>query len=651
MKNKPNDIRFAWIAVGIGVAAIVLYWVAHDGPIGNPPVEPETGQGSVERDATPTGNGDSTPQGHSAETFQGVLAAESGLAFQMRFLPGEQGANFKINLYDHGCGVVVGDYDGDGHDDIYFLNQLGKNGLFRNRGNGTFEDVTERMGVAVGDRICVGAVFADYDNDGDQDLFVTSTRGGNLLFRNENRERFVDVTREAGVAQVGHAQTPVFFDYDRDGQLDLLVVQTAEWTTDELGEGERYFVGKGGAGGFGEVVTARRERNLLYHNEGNGKFREVAEEAGIGGRGWAGDAAVFDYDEDGWLDVLVTSMFGRAQLYRNLGTGRFEDVTLATLGKTPFGAIGAKPFDYNNDGRLDLYIVDMHSDMWMGLDYQQQSLPLARRFEQKRFPTRLGPLPPDDVNALSDEEFETILDFRHAEVVFGNAFYRNAGGGKFEELSEGAGLENFWPWGIAPGDFDNDGDHDLFVTTGMGFPFYYWGNYLLENEGRGKFRNRAREWGIEPPPGGEFTGETIRETRCVRSSRCVATADFDHDGRLEVVTNNFNDAPYYFRNRLPQRDFVAFRLRGVRSNRDAIGAVVRLRVGERTMTRQLESSGGYLSQSSKQLHFGLGDWEWNGDVEIRWPTGATQVVRGVKRNAVTEVVEEADSSAPSEAVK
>src|SRR5687768_12217498 len=145
------------------------------------------------------------------------IAKSAGLDFKMRFLPNEQGETYKVNIYDHGCGLAVGDYDGDGHDDVYFLNQMGENALYRNRGDGTFVDTTKAAGVGVGDRICVGAAMDDYDNDGDQDLYVTSTRGGNILFQNQGNGTFRDHTEAAGLQHVGHSQTPVFFDADRDG--------------------------------------------------------------------------------------------------------------------------------------------------------------------------------------------------------------------------------------------------------------------------------------------------------------------------------------------------------------------------------------------------------------------------------------------------
>src|SRR5262245_19826953 len=185
-------------------------------------------------------------------------AADVGINFQMSFLPNEQGETFKINLYDHGAGVAVGDVDGDGFDDIYFLNQLGRNALYRNKGDGTFEDVTDKAGVGLGDRVCVAATFVDYDNDGLLDLFVTSTRGGNVLFKNLGGGKFEDVTEKARLTHVGHSQTAVFFDFDGDGYLDLFLTSTAEWTLDTKDNSSRYFLGKGAAG-LGQVVHSPKE--------------------------------------------------------------------------------------------------------------------------------------------------------------------------------------------------------------------------------------------------------------------------------------------------------------------------------------------------------------------------------------------------------
>src|SRR5262249_10272398 len=194
---------------------------------------------------------------------------------------------FKINLYDHGAGVAVGDFDGDGHDDIYFCNQLGPNALYRNKGDGTFADVTEKAGVALGDRVCVAATFVAYGNDGKLDLFVTSTRGGNVLFRNQGDGTFKDVTKEAGLSHVGHSQTALFFDFDGDGFLDLFLTNTAAWTSDSYNMDAHYFAGKGGLGeDLVKVVGSPKESKILYRNNGDGTFTDVTDKTGLKRPGW-----------------------------------------------------------------------------------------------------------------------------------------------------------------------------------------------------------------------------------------------------------------------------------------------------------------------------------------------------------------------------
>src|SRR6266576_619464 len=188
-------------------------------------------------------------------------AEQAGISFVMHNLPNEQGEQrFRINLYDHGAGLAVGDFDYDGRDDIYFLNQHGTTALYRNKGDGTFEDVTAKARVGLDSRVSVGATFADYDND---------------------------------------------------GQLDLFLTNTAHWTTDNFDFTNRNYEGKGSLEG---LMSSTVEYNILYHNNGNGTFTHVTDKAGMRGRGWAGDVAVFDYDDDGFLDVFVPSIFGRGQL-------------------------------------------------------------------------------------------------------------------------------------------------------------------------------------------------------------------------------------------------------------------------------------------------------------------------------------------------
>jgi hypothetical protein len=541
---------------------------------------------------------------------------QSGIDFRMAFLPNEQGENFKVNLYDHGCGLAVGDYDGDGHEDIYFCNQLGKNALFRNKGNGTFEDVTEKAGVALGDRICVGAVFADTLNSGRQDLFVTSTRGGNVLFRNTGKGTFEKVDmKKAGLHCVAHCQTAVFFDYDNDGFLDLFVTNTAHWTIDDYDRSAHYYPG---LGQIAKLALSPVEYNILYHNNGDGTFTDVTAKAGLAGKGWGGDVAVFDYNNDGYLDLFVTHMFGTSQLYRNNGNGTFTDVTAEVLGPTSFGAIGSRAFDFNNDGRLDLLVVDMHSDMWMPPRIDPRGRHGADL--KVKYASVSGPVEKYMPGGGFDEK--RLLDnfkVNREQVVFGNTLFKAVSDAKFVEVSAKANMETWWPWGIATGDFDNDGFEDVFLPSGMGFPYYYWPNALMMNNRDETFTDRAVEAGIEPPARGEYKKQPIAGKPAARSSRCAVVADFDSDGRLDLLVNNFNDRPYYFHNNFPRKNYVAFRLTGRKCNRDAIGALVKLYCGNEVMVRQVQAAGGYLSQSSRTVHFGLGDRSRIDRVEILWP--------------------------------
>ena len=572
------------------------------------------------------------PDGPPPEQLPGFhdVCAEAGIKFKMHFLPGEQGEKFKINLYDHGCGLAVGDYDGDGDDDIYFCNQLGPNGLYRNDGDFHFTDVTDESGpIALDDRICVAATFSDYDNDGDQDLFVTSTRGGNVLFRNEGSGRFSDVTKEAGVQLIAHSQSAAFFDYDNDGDQDLLVLNTAKFTLDVYVEDQHYYEG---AAGWDELRSSPKEKHVFYRNEGNGTFTDVTVEAGLSGEGWGGDVAVFDADNDGRLDLLITNMFERAQLYLNTAEAKFKAVGPKTLDRVSIGGVGARAFDIDNDGLLDALIVDMHSDMWMRPDFDPRKVVERKKY---RLPNSMDEL---EAGAPDPDALRHFEQERPGSVL-GNTLFHNLGGGRFDEISDKAGLETFWPWGAATGDFDNDGYVDVFIPSGMGYPFFYWPNCLMMNQGDSTFVDRSRNRGIEPPRDGRFLPDEIGGRPAPRSSRAAVTSDFDGDGRLDLLVNNFNDRPFCYRNEFPRQNYVAFRLRGTRSNRDAIGALVTLHFGDQKLVRQVDPAGGFMSHSSKTMHFGLGGREQIDRLEIRWPNGTVQTLDPPEINKLHELTE------------
>jgi enediyne biosynthesis protein E4 len=571
------------------------------------------------------------PDTGSGPRFQ-ECAEKAGLRFRTTFLRPEQGENFRINLYDHGSGLAVGDFDGDGNDDVYLLNQLGPNALYRSRGDGTFEDVTAAAGVGLDDRISVAAAFGDADGDGDLDLYVTTVRAGNAYFENLGRGRFRDRTKEAGLELVTESMSCAFFDADGDGDLDLLVTNTARWTLDSFSSKLHYYLGKGS---LNDLIASERLKNNFYLNDGKGTFTDATAEAGLGGKGWGGDIAVFDHDDDGDLDLFVCNMFGSSTLYRNEGKGRFADVTRAVLGKTSWGAMGARVLDVDGDARLDLLVIDMHSDMWMPSTWLPGEG--GERIKHRSFlaaAVAMGAAKEED-----DRAFALYARIKSDEVVFGNTLYRNKGGGAYEEISDRAGAETLWPWGVAEGDFDSDGNVDAFLPSGMGHPYRFWASALLRNRGDGTFENAARAAGLDPPAGGPDSEEVINGRRAPRSARAAATLDFDGDGRLDLVVNTFNDRALLYRNVSRPGHWCGLRLVATRTNSAAIGAVVRLTAGGRTQVRQVQAAGGYLSQSTGDLHFGLGGATAVDRVEIRWPGGQVQVLEKPMADARTTVTE------------
>ena len=288
--------------------------------------------------------------------------AESGITFKHGIVD-DAGRVYKAVHYDHGNGLAVADVDGDGRLDVYFVNQVGGNQLWRNAGGGRFENVTAASGVGVAAKVSVSAAFADIDNDGDADLYVTTVRGGNMLFENDGKGRFKDISKAAGLGYVGHSSSAVFFDYDRDGKLDLFLVNVGRYTTNRIaGNGYKYYVGIDKA--FeGHLKPALAEPSILYHNEGGNRFADVSTRLGLRDRSWSGDATAVDVNDDGWLDLYVLNMQGNDQYYENAGGKRFVRKSRQVFPRTSWGAMGIKVFDVNNDGRLDIFITDMHSDI------------------------------------------------------------------------------------------------------------------------------------------------------------------------------------------------------------------------------------------------------------------------------------------------
>ncbi|HEY5489647.1 MAG TPA: CRTAC1 family protein [Gemmatimonadaceae bacterium] len=588
----------------------------------------------------------------------------SGITFTYRAVD-DAGRDYKAVHYDHGSGVCAADVDGDGRPDLFFVTQLGSSQLWRNLGGGRFENITEAAGLSSPDAIGVGCAFADIDNDGRPDLFLTTVRHGNRLYHNEGGGKFRDITVDAGVGYVGHSSGAVFFDYDGDGLLDLLVTNVGKYTSDVKGPGG-YYVGLSDAF-HGHTFPDRDEASILYHNLGGGRFRDVSAETGFRDVSWSGDATVIDANGDGRPDIYMLNMQGPDHLWLNVGGKRFVDASAKYFPRTPWGSMGVKAFDYNGDGRFDLYVTDMHSDMFT---------PIAP--EDYTFETMKS-----DQQAMPDHYFPN----GKGAFVFGNALFANRGtdwarkhGTPYEEVSDRAGVETYWPWGPSVDDINADGWDDILVINGMSFPYRYAPNSLLLNEGNGRFLDAAFTLGIEPRAHGEteqvwFTldcgakGKDAGSKNCglcagpdaaklgcrkdgsgrytmmaSRSGRSAVILDIDGDGDLDIVTNEFNARPQVLVSDLAQRGqqhALSVRLRGTRSNRQGLGAEVTLVLADqRRVLKVMDGKSGYLSQSDLPLFFGLGKADHADHVEVRWPSGKVQSVAGpLAAGKVIEVTE------------
>jgi hypothetical protein len=558
----------------------------------------------------------------------------SGITFVHRIVD-DAGRYYKAVHYDHGNGIAVADVDGDGLEDIYFLNQLGGNQLWKNLGRGKFRNITKEAGVALASRISVAASFADIDNDGDQDLFVTTVEGGNVLFENDGHGHFKDISKSAGVDFVGHSSGAVFFDYDNDGLLDLYVCNVGRYTTSEKGRGGAP-VGLPDAFS-GHLHPDRTENGILYRNLGHNKFENVTDKVGLGPAGWSGDASFADVNGDGFPDLFTLNMQGSSHCYENVGGKKFVDKSEQVFPRTPWGAMGIKFFDFDNDGRPDLFITDMHSDMSEEIGPEREKLKSRIQWTQ------------------------AYLKGGADRFIYGNAFYRNLGDGKFEEISDRINAENYWPWGLSVGDLNADGWQDAFITSSMNFPFRYGINSVLLNNRGETFLDSEFLLGVEPRRGGR-THTPWFEVDCDKEgarmvckgrtgkimvmaplgSRSSVIFDLDNDGDLDIVTNDFNSEPQVLISNLAQRrkiHWLKVALVGTVSNRNGLGATVRVSAGGKVLTQWNDGKSGYLSQSVLPLYFGLGDAEKIDRVEVDWPSGRKQVLTDPRPNTTLRITE------------
>lgn len=525
-----------------------------------------------------------------------------------------------IDVYSNN-GVAAGDYDNDGFDDLYICQPAGlPNRLYRNRGDGTFEDVTDKAGVGVLDSTAC-ALFADFDNRGHQDLLVVCGTGP-LLFVNNGDGTFSmkrDAFRFARPPQ-GTFTHAAIADYDGDGRLDIYFCLYMYYLgLDQYHYPIPYYDARNGP------------PNCLFHNEGNGVFVESTDAAGLNADNdrYSFAAAWGDANANGLPDLFVANDFGSSQLYRNNGNGTFTVVSREANVESVGAGMSCCWCDYDNDGHQDIYVPSM----WEAAG--------QRVSNQKQFH--------EDAPAKIRELYQ-----RHAR---GNALYRNHGEGRFENVGHQAGVEmGRWSWSSDFWDFDHDGLSDLYVANGYisgpgqnDLAGFFWRqvvaqspedatpsvryergwnainelirsdntwhgyarNVLFLNNGNGTFTEASGAAGLD----------------FFEDSRSFALADLDHDGRLEVVLKNRN-APQIriLHNTMKQIGrSISFRLRGHKSNRDAIGARITVETAGTTQTKYLQAGSGFLAQHAKEVFFGVANADTVFRVTVRWPSGLEQV--------------------------
>ncbi len=490
-----------------------------------------------------------------------------------------------------GAGGLFLDYDSDGDLDIYLVNsgsfiddkvdQSATNALYRNDGDGTFTDVTETAGVA-GGGYGMGCISADYDNDGDPDLYVTNF-GQNRLYRNNGDGTFTDVTAQAGVGDPRWSVSASFGDLDRDGDLDLYVANYLDYALETEHpcylKGIRMYCGP---------YEYPGERDTLYRNNGDGSFTDITESAGVMNQGKGLGVLFTDYNGDGYPDIFVANDAIEDFLYQNNGDGSFTDVAKAvgvaynSEGITT-ASMGIANGDYDSDGLLDLFVTTFSLE----------------------------------VNSLFHND--------------GNGFYT------MTTFDVGLAEPSFAALGFGTQfvDCDNDSDLDLFVANG-----HVWDNVgqitpglaykqpcqLFRNDGQGQFSEVTKH-------AGQFFA--LR-----RVARGTAIGDYNNDGRLDVLVTYCGESPALLRNDSVSRNhWIGIKLVGTQSNRDGIGSKVRIHAGDKMQVKEVTCGGSYASDSDHSLHFGLGAQTTVQRIEVTWPNGDIQTLENHPADQVMTIVE------------
>ncbi|QDU69714.1 CRTAC1 family protein [Engelhardtia mirabilis] len=543
------------------------------------------------------------------------VSAEHGLEFQHRVAPVDaQIEHVADHIMAVGAAVSASDYDRDGWVDLYVTNSDfgAPNALFHNRGDGRFEDVAAAAGVAdlnlPGRGVSMGSVWGDYDNDGDEDLFIY--RFGYLaLFRNDGREGgnsggggFVEVSREAGLERWMNSNGAIWFDYDRDGYLDLLVLAYYSSKHDLWHLATTKIMHDSG-----EFAT-NGERNLLFHNNGDGTFEELGERLGMDSRMWSYAALSADFNRDGWPDVYVANDYGSEELWLNVEGQRFESAE-ANLGHDSKSGMSVALGNVRNDGRNSVFVTNISSP---GYVFHGNNLRESR------------------------------MD----------------GAGVMVQKARGALVDTGWSWGAQFGDLDRDGFQDLVVVNGFisgDRDRSYWYDSSKLSGGAGGIMADAANWppiegrsqsGYERSAvlhnNGDGTFADVAEAVGITDTydgRAVILADLENRGALDVVVANQKGPLLLYRNEPAGGAWIGFELEGTVSNRSAIGAEAELTFGPNVQRQVVNGGTGFSSQNDRRLFFGLGENDRDLHLTLRWPSGRVQELDGLEAGRYHHLVE------------
>lgn len=563
--------------------------------------------------------------------FTEIPSEASGIHFANNLTENDSINYFNYMYLYMGGGVAIGDLNNDGLSDIYFTGNMVENKLYLNKGKLKFEDITDKAKVGGDDRWVTGVTMGDANQDGWLDLYVSVsgkwTTTKNMLFINDALEgespTFTEAADKYGVADTGNSTQAVFFDYDLDGDQDLYVINYP------LVSSRR---------NIAEFLSFRdnaphHRSDRLYRNEGNEKFTDVTRQAGLAKYGLSLGVSVADFNQDGWPDIYVSNDFSTPDFFLiNNKEGGFEDKNLELTNHTSYFGMGTDAADFNNDGLLDLYQVDM--------------MPKSYR----RAKENMDSMDPEKFYKMVDNDMHHQYSINTLQLNMGNDSVRLP---HFGDISKLAGVSSTdWSWASLFADFDNDGFKDLYVTNGvrrdinnsdyfrseevqnletknpldmtLKIPSEKINNYAFRNNGDLTFSNVSEKWGVD------FKG----------FSNGVAYADLDNDGDLELVINNLDDKSVLYENKASDfgsAKYLRLKLEGPINNAFGLGCKVFLDDGNDTQYQEMTLTRGFQSSVEPIVHFGVGNKEIIEKVRVLWPDGKEEVLQNVKTDKVISV--------------